>query len=120
MNLKKDFDTLLRDAQKSLNVEIDGAKLSLVEGLSLFFTDVFSGLLVAAFSLLALLAILAAAVVAAASVVGYVFSLLIVASLLLVAALLLHLLRSRLFANMLVARFCRMFFKDKECGDETD
>ncbi len=119
MSVKQNFDRLSREVQETLNIEMDGIKLSLVESLSLFFADILSWLLVAVFSLLSLLGFLAAAVVAIAAVMGYALSFVVVAFLLLSVALLLYMLRGRLFTDMAVARFCRMFFRDKEGGNET-
>ncbi len=111
-DVKQGFDRLSCEAQDFLNLKIDEIKLSCVESLSLLFADVVSWLLVSLCLLLAFICLLVAGVVALSAVTGLVLSLVIAAAVLLVVMLLLYMLRRRLFTNIAVGRFCKMFFKE--------
>lgn len=118
MKIKENFDSLSGDAREFLNLKIEEIKLSVVERLSLFFADALSWLAVIIFLLLSSLCFLAAVVAWISVFTGLLPALFLVAFLLLAVACIFYLLRGSIFANVMVARFYKMFFSDDEQGYE--
>lgn len=118
MEIQKNFDRLSRDAREFLNLKVEEIKLSLVERLSLFFADALSWLAIIIFLLLSSMCFLVVIVALLSMYIGLVPALLLVAFLLLASAVVLYLMREHLFANVMVARFYRMFFSENDDENE--
>lgn len=118
MELKQNFDRLVRDAREYLGLKTDELRLLLVDNLSVFMSDLLSWLAIFAIVQIALVCLLAVVIIAIASVAGYMWAFAVVAFVLLAVAGVFYLLRDRLFADIAVERFCRMFFPADD-ADET-
>lgn len=120
MEIKENFDRLSGDVREYLNLKIEELKLSIVERLSLFFADALSWLVVIIFLLLSSLCFLVALVVMLSIFMGLLPALFLMAFLLLAVAWIFYLLRGNIFANIMVARFYKMFFDDNDKNNEED
>lgn len=105
-------DTLTDDIKEYVALKSDSLKLQMVEGLSLFSSDILSHLLLMLLISMALLFFLFALMIFFSLYVGPILGSLAVSVLLLIAGAILYMNRRRLFADMFVKCYCRRIFSD--------
>lgn len=118
MELKENFDKLSDGAQQYIDLKVDNIKLHIVENMSLFCSDLLSRAVVGLFAIMALFFAMIAVVLFFAMYVGLLYAFLIVAGILLLVGALFYFFRKSIFANVMVGRFCRMFFPKNDVEDE--
>lgn len=118
MDIKENFDKLSDATQQYIDMRVDSAKLHIVEKLSIMCNEVLSYVVVSLLVVMALFFMLIAAVAFLAPIIGFVYSVLSVAGLLVIIAIVLFFMRKKLFLNVMVKCFCRMFFDDKTNENE--
>ena len=105
-------DTLTDDIKEYVALKSDSLKLQMVEGLSLFSSDILSHLLLMLLVSMALLFFLFALMIFFSIYVGPILGSLAVSVLLLIAGAILYMNRRRLFTDMFVKCYCRRIFSD--------
>lgn len=112
MEIKNNFDNITDNVKEYVNLKSDSIKLTLAENLALFSSDILSGIIVFFFSITSLFFALLAIMILAARYIGFFYSSLIVCLILATIGFIIYLSRKHLFANIFVARFCKMFFNN--------
>lgn len=118
MSVGQNFERLCEEVRNYVVLKSDDVKMAVVEELSLFFSDALSWLVILLFALLSFVCLLAAGIIVLASKIGSVLALAFAAAMLFVIALLFFSVRRRLFADILVRRLCRVFFREREQYEE--
>lgn len=118
MEIKENFEKMAEALLQYVDLKSDDVKLNVVEKLSFLCNDIISYVAVSVFAVLSFLFVLVAIVAFLSPCIGLLCSSLVVAALLAVAALLLYAMRRRLFVNIMVKCFCRIFFTKNSDDNE--
>lgn len=118
MDIKENFEKMTEAVRQYIDLKTDDVKLNVVEKLALLCSDIISYAVVSAFAVLSFLFVLVAVVAFMTPFIGLLCSASVVALLLAVAAVSLYAMRRRLFVNVMVKRFCRIFFNKNSVDDE--
>ena len=113
MGLGADIENLSKDALEYVKRSMDGCKLRLVENLSLLLGDVICMFVLSMLLFVAYLALLVALVLCLLPLLGLPLAIVAVAALLLLTAWAVYLMRERLFVDLMVRRFVKIFFDEK-------
>ena len=115
-----DFDNLTESLRELASAKLDSVKLYAVESLALLSGEMVTALLLVLLLAGAAMFFLLALLVALSAVVGLLYACLIVGGLLLLVAGFVVLRGRRLFADMFVARFCKLFFSSYDNNIPSD
>ena len=115
-----DFDNLTESLRELASAKLDSVKLYAVESLALLSGEMVTALLLVLLLAGAAMFFLLALLVALSAVVGLLYACLIVGGLLLLVAGFVVLRGRRLFADMFVGRFCKLFFSSYDNNEACD
>ena len=118
MRIEEFFDNLTDNLKEYANIKIVSIKLSLVEKLSLLARDILSTLVIFFLTAAALLFALMATMILIARHIGFLYSSLLICAILGTVAFTVYLFRKKLFINMFIALFSKMFFNNDTAGNE--
>ena len=119
MRIEEKFDNLTDTLKEYANIKAVSIKLSLVEKLSLLARDIFSTLIIFLLTAAAIIFASIAIMILIARQIGFMYGSLLVCAILTSAAVTVYIFRKRLFINMFIARFSRIFF-DKDTNNKKD
>lgn len=114
------LDNITRSFKEFADLKSDAVKLMLVENISLLSSDMLSGVVVFIILTAAFFIALVAVIILLAHYIGFLYGTLVVCTILIFTALIVYLLRRRLFANIFVPRFSKMFFSDESDKKEPE
>ncbi|MBQ6693409.1 MAG: hypothetical protein IJN24_00860 [Bacteroidaceae bacterium] len=118
MEFKENFDKLTNFTQQYIDLKVDDVKLHVIENLSVLCGDLLSFVVVSVFAVLSLFFLIVAGIICLVPLVGLLWSVIIAVALLAVVSSVLYFARRKIFANVMVGRFCRMFFPKDDMKDE--
>ena len=113
MRIEEIFENLTNSLKEYANIKAVSIKLSLVEKLSLLARDILSTLIIIFIATIALIFALLATMIFIARYTGLLYASLLICTILTSAAVTVYIFRKRLFINMFIAHFCRIFFEDE-------
>lgn len=119
MRIEDKIENLTESLKEYVNYKIVSVKLSLVEKLSLLARDILSTLIIFFLTTTALIFALIATLILIAQHIGFLYGSLAICATLAGIALIVCLFRKRLFTNIFVARFSKIFFND-DASNEKD
>lgn len=119
MRIEEIFDNLTDTLKEYANIKAVSIKISLVEKLSLLARDIFSTLIIFLLTAAALIFASMAIMILIARQIGFLYGSLLVCAILTSVAITIYIFRKRLFINMFIARFSRIFF-DEDTNNEKD
>lgn len=119
MGIEDNLKNLTDSLKEYVNVKAISIKLSLVEKLALLARDILSTLIILFLTTAALIFALMATLILVARFIGLLYSSLVICATLASIAIIVYQLRKRLFVNMFVARFSKIFF-DNERNNENE
>ena len=112
MRIEEFLDNLTDNLKEYADIKFVSIKISLVEKLSLLSRDILSIIVIFFFIATALFFALLAIVILISRYIGLLYSLLLVCTILLTFALAVYLFRKKLFTNIFVILFGKMFFSN--------
>lgn len=119
MKIEEKIENLTVNLKEYANYKIVSVKLSLVEKLSLLARDILSTLIIFVLITVALIFALTATMILISQYIGFLYGSLVICATLAGTAFIVYMIRKRLFTNMFVARFSKIFFND-DTNDEKD
>ena len=120
MGIGENFDKFTDSVKKYLNLKSDDVKLLLVENLSLLSSDVLSVVIALFFLSTAIFFALLAILILLSQYIGFILSSFVICTSLASIALVVYLFRRLIFANIFVARFCKMLFTNNTNDEKSE
>lgn len=118
MRIEDKIENLTESLKEYADIKIVSIKLSLVEKLSLLARDILSTLIIFLLTTAALIFALLATLILIAQYIGFLYGSLVICATLASIALIVCMFRKRLFTNIFVARFSKIFFNDDTSNEK--
>ena len=118
MGIEDNFDKLIESIKEYAELKRDAIKLLCVENLSLVSSGILSFLIVILLCMTALFFAFMALIILIAKYIGFMYGSLAIGIALAIVASVVYILRKKLFANVFISRYSKIFFEDDSYNEK--